>query len=87
LHHPFGHDFVGKIVSKFLPIEANRSLAWPQQAARGFEQGTLARPIGSDQSDNLSFIDGEGDSFESVDLSIIGMHIFGFEKRHIKTVL
>jgi hypothetical protein len=76
---------VGRILSEIFPIEADRALAWPQQTAGGLEQGAFTRPIGSNQSDNLSFINGEGDTLEGMDLSIIGMHIFDFEKGHHKT--
>jgi hypothetical protein len=78
---------VGSVLGEIFPIEADRTQAWPQQAARGLEQSALACPVGSNQSDNLSSINGEGDTFEGMDLSIIGMHIFDFEKRHKKMVL
>jgi len=70
---------VRRILREIFPVEKDGALAWPQQTARSLEQRALACPIGSNQGDNLTFVNSEGDTLESVNLSVIRMKVFDFK--------
>jgi hypothetical protein len=58
----------------------NRSSAvQPQQARKGFQRGRLARAVGAQHRDQLAFLDGERNSFQSVYGAVVDVNVLNLE--------
>jgi hypothetical protein len=52
------------------------------QAAYCSQGGCFSRAIRPDQGYNLAFLNSQGDAFESMDFSIIGVKVIDFQECH-----
>ena len=73
--HAFVHNFVRFVFGQVFTFQSNAALARFQQSADRAQGGGFAGAIGANQGDDFTLFYGQGDAFQRVDVSVIGVDI------------
>ena len=83
--HALRDDLVGRKACNVLVLVDDLAFLRLDEACNRVHSRRLAGAVGTDQGDNLAFVDLEGDSFHGVDCAVVDLEVINLQHGHFST--
>src|SRR5215470_12879999 len=80
--HPAAHRLERRNLGNIRPLEQNLSAAWTIETHDRVHQRGLADAVASEQPEDLSFLELQGQALEDISVPVIGVNVLNFQDRH-----